>query len=168
MRKVFALLCLFCVITYPAISSNAPISHLSISIQETHSNEILLKRVLSLKVKGLEKLVGRKLALKEKIAFLILKKKLKHQEDKSNSEGKTALSFGIAAVAFLILGLFVPYVILGALVASIVAIVMGSSATKKNPNDRKAHSAKLLGWITLGLIALLILLIALVIAAWAW
>jgi hypothetical protein len=168
MRKVFALLCLFCAIACPAMSSSVPISQLNISIQKTHSDEILPKKISSLKVKDLEKLAGRKLALKEKLAFLILKKKLKHQEDKSNSEGKTALSFGIAAIAFLVLGLFVPYVILGSLVASIVAIVMGSSAARKNPDDRKAHSAKLLGWITLGLIALLILLIALVIAAWAW
>jgi hypothetical protein len=168
MRKVFALLCLFSVIAHPAISSNAPISHLSISIQKTHSGEVLPNKISSLKVRDLEKQAGRKLTLKEKIAFLILKKKLKRQEDTGSREGKTAFSFGLAAVAFLILGLFVPYVILGALVASIVAIVMGSSAARKNPNDRKAHSAKLLGWITLGLIALLILLIALVIAAWAW
>jgi hypothetical protein len=168
MRKFFALLCLFSLIAYPAISANAPISHLSISIQKTHSDEVLPKKMSSLKVRDIEKIAGRKLILKEKIAFLILKKKLKHQEDSSSREGKTAFSFGLAAVTFLILGLFVPYVILGALVAAIVAIVMGSSAARKNPKDRKAHSAKLLGWITLGIIALLILLIALVIAAWAW
>ena len=168
MSKVFTLLCLFCFIANPAISSFTPISQLSIPIEKTYSDDILPKKISSLKIKDLEKLAGRKFTLKEKVAFLILKKKLKHQEEKSNNEGKTAFSFGIAAVAFLILGLFIPYVILGALVASIVAIVMGSSAAKKNPNDRKAHSAKLLGWITLGLIALLILLVAVVIAGWGW
>ena len=168
MRRVFALLCLFCVIACPAISSSTPVSQLSIPIEKIHSNEVLPKKISSLKVRDLERLAGRKFTIKEKIAFLILKKKLKHQEDTNNREGKTAFSFGIAAVALLLLGLFVPYVIFGSLVAAIVAIVMGSSAAKKDPTDRKAHSAKLLGWITLGLIALLIIVIAAVVAAWAW
>jgi len=168
MRKALAWLFLFCLVSYPAISSNVPNSQLSLPLKEIHSNEVLPKKILSLKVRDLERLAGRKFTIKEKIAFLILKKKLKHQENTSNSEGKTAFSFGIAAVALLLLGLFVPYVILGSLIAAIVAIVMGSSAVKKDPNDRKAHSAKLLGWITLGLIALLIIVVAAVVAAWAW
>ena len=167
MRRIVTLLAFFCLIASPAISSSTPISPIS-PIKKTYSDEVLLKKISSLKLKEVEKLVGRKLTLKEKIALLIIKKKLKHQKDASSSEGKTAFSFGIAGLAFLILGLFVPYVILGALVAAIVAIVMGSSAAKKDPNDRKAHSAKLLGWITLGLIALLLIIVAIALSAWAW
>jgi hypothetical protein len=161
------LLVFFCFIVSPAMSVNTPISQIS-PIKKAHSEEVLPKKLLLLKVKDLEKLAGRKFTLREKIALLIIKKKLRHQEDTNSSEGKTAFSFGIAAAALLILGLFVPYVILGSLIASIVAIVMGSSAARKDPNDRKAHSAKLLGWITLGLIAFLILLVAVIIAGWSW
>lgn len=168
MRKAFALLFFFCLFACPAISSNVPGGQLGMPIETKYTNDIQPKNISSLRVKDLEKLAGRKFTLKEKIAFLILKKKLKHQEDTSSREGKTAFSFGLAAVAFLILGLFIPYVILGSLVASIIAIVMGSSALKKNPNDRKAHSARLLGWITLGLFALLLILIAIALSSSSW
>jgi hypothetical protein len=168
MRKAFAFLFFFCLFGCPAISSSVPVRQLGMPIEKKHINEGQPKNISSLKVRDLEKLVGRKLTLKEKIAFVLLKKKLRNEEDKGSKEGKTAFSFGIAAVAFLILGLFVPYVILGSLIAGIVAVVMGSSALKKNPNDRKAHSAKLLGWITLGLIALLLILIAIALSAWSW
>lgn len=94
-----------------------------------------------------------------------LKKKKRHAEA---SQGQTAFVIAIAAAALLVIGLFVPYVILGALVASIFAIVMGSVAYKQNRSDKKAHAAKLLGWITLGLIAFLFLLAVIVVATWAW
>ena len=168
MRKAFALLFFFFPFCLPCYSSNVPAIQFSSPIEKTHTNEIPPKRISSVRVKDLEKIAGRKFTLKEKIAFLILKKKLKHQEDTSSREGRTAFAFGLAAAAFLILGLLVPYVILGSLIASIVAIVMGSSALKKNPNDRKAHSARLLGWITLGLFGLLLILVAIALSAWAW
>ena len=168
MRKVFALLFFFFLFACPAISTHIPGPQFSIVIEKKHENEIQPKSISSLRVKDLEEIAGRKFTLKEKIAFLIIKKKLKHQEDTSSREGQTAFSFALAAAAFLILGLFLPYVILGSLIASIVAIVMGSSALRKNPNDRKAHSAKLLGWITLGLFALLLILVAIVLSAWSW
>lgn len=115
----------------------------------------------TLKVKDIEKKLGRKLSIKEKIAFFIIKK--------SNAEknpGKTALIFGIVGAALLLIGLFVPYVILGSLAAAIVAVVIGSGAKKQNPDDKRARAATLLGWITLGAIALLVILAAIVIAAW--
>ena len=94
-----------------------------------------------------------------------LRKKKRYAE---SSQGQTAFVIAIAAAALLVIGLFVPYVILGALVASIFAIVMGSVAYKQNRSDKKAHAAKLLGWITLGLIAFLLILAAIVIATWSW
>src|SRR5258705_5571 len=60
------------------------------------------------------------------------------------------------------------YEILGALVAAIFAIVMGSMASKQDRSDKKAHAAKLLGWITLGLIALLLILAAIIVATFSW
>ena len=130
----------------------------------------IYKKIASLKIRDIQKLAGRKLTLKEKISFLILKHKLKQQADDKQNKGQTAFVFGIVGLGLLIVGLFVPYVILGALVSAILAIVSGSVAKKQDPSDKKAHAGKLLGWITLGLIALLIILVAVVIAAFfaAW
>ena len=158
MRKVFTWLLLFSITSCPVLASNVPNSPLVLPEKEIYSNETLPKKMPSLKVKDLERVAGRKLTIKEKISFLILKKKTRNQDAAPRSRGKTALIFGIAGAALLIIGFFAPYAILGSLVASIVAIVLGSSAAKKDPNDRKAHSAKLLGWITLGIIIVLMAL----------
>jgi predicted membrane protein len=112
-------------------------------------------------------MLGRKLTLKEKITLLILKKKLKKQADESK-QGQTAFVLGIISIALLIAGLFLPYVILGALIAAIIAIVMGNMAKKKDPSDMKAKMGALMGWITLGGIALILILVAAIIASWSW
>ena len=167
MRKAFALLSFFFALTFPAFSASFPVVQKNFSAQKISVNETPPKNISSLKVKDLEKLAGRKFSLKEKLAFFILKKQLKH-EDKGSKDGKTAFAFGLAAISFLILGLFIPYIFLGSLVAAIVAVVVGSSALRENPNDRKAHSGRLLGWITLGLIALLLILIAIALSSSSW
>jgi len=124
------------------------------------------QKIISLKIKDVQKLIGRTLTLKEKISFLILKHTLKKRVE--SKQGQTALGFGIAAVVMLILGLFIPYVIIGALIAAILAVVLGSVAKRQDPSDRKAYAATLLGWITLGGIALLILLAIAILASWGW
>ena len=129
--------------------------------------ESTLKNVHSLRIKDFQKLIGRKLTLKEKISFLLLKKKLRQLPDEKE-KGQTAFVLGIIGLGLLIVGLFVPYVILGSLVASIMAIVLGTIEKKKNPSDSKAKAGALLGWITLGLIAFLLLLAAIVLASWSF
>jgi len=168
MRRALALLVFLCFFSRAAISSAVPVHQLDMPIEKKNTNANEPKSISSLTVKDLEKIAGRKFTLKEKIAFFILKKKLKNEEDNGSKEGKTAFAFSIAGVAFLLLGLFVPYILLGSLIAAIVGVVMGSSALKKNPNDRKAYSAKLLGWITLGAFALLLILVAIALSAWTW
>lgn len=168
MRKALAFLLFFCLISCGAIASSVPFPPMNIPVEKKQTNESHPKSISSLKLKDLEKLVGRKFTLKEKIAFFILKKKLKNEEDKGSKEGNTAFGFAIVGAAFLILGLFVPYIILGSLIAAIVAVVMGSSALKKNPDDRKAYLARLLGWITLGLFALLLILVAIALSSSSW
>jgi len=68
----------------------------------------------------------------------------------------------------LLLGLFFPYVILGALVAAILAIILGSNAKRLDSSDSKARAAVLLGWITLGAIALLLIIATIYFTSGAW
>jgi hypothetical protein len=123
------------------------------------------EKFTSLKIKEVQKLIGRRLSTKEKISFLILKHTARKKAKESN-KGTTALVFGIAGVATLILGLFLPYVLLVSLVAAILAVVLGSSVKREDPGNKKANAAVLLGWITLGGIALLLILVAVAFATW--
>ncbi len=147
----------------PAQAATAPLSNNKIIPVEA-----IYKKIASMKMKDFRKLAGRKLTLKEKVSFIILKHKLKQQAKDSEKQGQTAFTFGLIAVGLLILGLFVPYVILGSLVAAILAIVTGSMAKKRDGDNRKAKAGQLLGWITLGLIAFLFILAAVVLASWSW
>lgn len=136
-----------------------------------HSGKIIpagdfLKNIATLKVKDLQKKIGRKLTIKEKIGFLVLKHKIKRSGKAEPSKGQTAMVFGIVAISLLVLSFFVPYVIVASFISSIVAIVSGSSVLRQNKNDRKAFVGKLLGWITLGLIALLLILAVIWLSSW--
>lgn len=166
MKKLFALGLVVCLISIPALSATVPISEPNPAATQKIPPEVLRKKIAKLKIKDLQKMTGRKFSLKEKIAFLILKKKLKQKPKEGSSQGQTALTVGIIALGLLVIGLFVPFVILGSLVASISAIVIGSSAVRKDPSDRKGHSGKLLGWITLGVTVFLFILAAVIIASW--
>ncbi|MBE2229232.1 MAG: hypothetical protein IAE96_01155 [Chitinophagaceae bacterium] len=129
--------------------------------------QTLYRKIASMKMKDFKKLRGGKLTLKEKIGFLVMKQKAKRAL-REKSEGQAAFVMGLVALGLLALGFFVPYVIIGSLVASILAIVMGSMALKSNPDDRKARGGRMMGWITLGLIALLMIAAAIIIAGWSW
>ncbi len=117
----------------------------------------------SMKIRDIEKLTGKKMRLRERVAFGVWKHKMKKQE-KGSSTGKASLIFGISGLILVVAGLFIPYVILAALAASIIAIVMGSDAIRKNPDDRKARTGKLLGWVALGVICLVLILALIYIA----
>ena len=129
-------------------------------------SEDVFKKLTSLKTKEVQKLIGRKLTLKEKISFLILKHTTGRKAQ--SKKGNTALIFGIVGVGLFLIGLFVPFVILGAIAGAIVAIVLGSGAKNQDPSDQKARAAVLLGWITLGATALLLIIAAIVVLSGAW
>jgi hypothetical protein len=100
-----------------------------------------------------------------------LKKSLKADSDKGDSQAKTALAFGIAACGLLLLGLFVPYVIFACLPAAIVAMVMGGSAIRNDTNfEGKARTGKALGLgalIAFGVILIAaVILVAALISSW--
>jgi hypothetical protein len=146
------------------------LSHSVVTIKpnsQTSVSPLVYQKIASLRLKDLQKLKGRKLTIKEKISFFILKHIAK-KHAKEGKGGQTALGFGIAAAALFVLGLFVPYLILGALIAAILAVVLGSVAKRQDPSDKKAFAATLLGWITLGAIALILLLAVVIVASWGW
>lgn len=123
-----------------------------------------------MKTKEAEKILGRKLTLKEKISFKLAQYKIKKAQ-KANEEGKS--SKGQTAFILSLIGLcilFVPYLSIAAIPLAIIGIVQGSQAKKENPNDRKAQTAIVLGIVTLGLIVIALILVILILAAWsgAW
>jgi len=120
----------------------------------------------SLKIKEVQKLAGRRLTFKEKVSLFILKHPSSRKAE--SKQGSTAFVFGIAGLALFFIGLFVPYVMLGAILFAILAIVLGSVAKNQDSSDKKARAAVLLGWITLGATALLLIIAAIAFASGAW
>ena len=167
MRKLMFMCFVFCGIV-AAGKSNYPISMI---IEPTtikkFSTKPPSKEISSLKIKDIQKSIGRKLTIKEKISIFILKRQLKKIEEGSQS-GQTAFILGIVSLVLLISGLFVTSLLLGALITGIIAVVLGTAAKKKNPSDTKARTGALMGWITLGGIALIVILVAAIIASWSW
>lgn len=155
------------IIFFSLFSIVIPVSSANISSPElkTFPDGRPYKNIATLKIKDIQKLAGRRLTLKEKIGFFILKHKIKRQSKTNQRQGETAYILGITALGLFIVGLFVPVLLLGSLIAAIIAVVTGSIA--KDPSNRKARAGKLLGWITLGLLALLLLLAAIIVASWA-
>lgn len=122
----------------------------------------------SLKIKDVQKILGRKLTLKEKISFLFLKKQLKKRTDEDIAKaGKTALGFGIAAITLLVLGILLSPLLILSLISAILAVVKGGQVAREDPKNSDARTGRILGWITLGLLLLLTILIVIVILAYA-
>ena len=114
----------------------------------------------SFKIRDIERILGRKLDLKEKLGFLIVKHKVKKTIEKSvkPNAGKTAFILGLIGL----IALFIPIVNLASLPLAIMAISIGSKARRANPDDRKARTAITLGIITLSLFFLIAILVALI------
>lgn len=125
-------------------------------------------KIASIKIKEAEKILGRKMTLKEKIVFKItqykIKKVLNAKEKGRSSKGQTAFILSLIALC----ALFIPYLGIASLPLAIVGIVMGSQAKKENPDDKKAKTAVILGIITLGLIFLAIIFIIAILATFSW
>ncbi len=92
---------------------------------------------------------------------------MKRQSKDVDTEGQLSFNLGLASIGLLVIGLFVPYVIIGSFIAAVLAIVTGGMATKKDGENKKAKAGKLMGWITLGALALLIIVAAVALASWS-
>lgn len=152
---------MFLSVKTPAFAYSIPAANIV-----TKPNDAGYKNIANMKLKEFQKLAGRKLTIKEKVGFFVLKRKMKHAQDDADKQGQTAYTLGLVGLGLLVIGLFVPFVMLGSLVVAIMAIVTGSTAIKKNGENRKAKAGKLLGWITLSIIGLFLILVAILIAAW--
>jgi hypothetical protein len=121
--------------------------------------------ISNLKIKEAEKLLGRKMKLKEKLAFKLyqwkLKKELKKKANETGKKGETAFILGIVALG----SLFIPYVGIVAIPCAILAIIFGNKAKKINPNDKKGKTGALLGWITLGVFVVAIAVVIAIVAS---
>ena len=115
-----------------------------------------------MKIKNVESALGKKLTLKEKIAFKIAQFKLKKElKPAERSKGQTALTLSIIALCSLI----VPAGFLVSIPLAIIAMAMGTKARRENKNDRKAKTAIILSTITLALIVAVILLVAILLSS---
>jgi len=129
-----------------------------------------LAYISSLSIKDIQKLAGRKLTFKEKIAVKVYQWKLKKgfttfkKEETKSNKGNTAMILGIVAIACLV----IPYFVIASIPCAILAIVFGNQARKENPKDSKAKAGVILGWVTLGLILLALLLVVVILSSWTY
>ena len=123
----------------------------------------------NLSVKEIEKLAGRKLSFKEKIAVKIYKhnpslyKRFADSTDEKKMEKKALWSkwLGIGSL----IGLFIPGVGLLSVPAAIIAIVFGISTQDKVKNKRNARQGITFGIITLAIIVLLVALVVVIVSS---
>ena len=116
-------------------------------------------------------MLGRKMNLKEKIAFKVFQWKLKKngnlaKDDKKKGKGQTAMIFGIIALVSPLIPIIggVSFI-----ACTVLALLLGYQAKKENPDDSKARTAIILGWICVGLFVLAIaLVIAILVSGRFW
>jgi sterol desaturase/sphingolipid hydroxylase (fatty acid hydroxylase superfamily) len=121
--------------------------------------------IFSLKLRQVQKLIGKKLSLRQKVAWTILAHKLaKQQPANPTDKGQLALIFGIVGISAII----IPYAGLISLPCALAAIIIGYNARRDNPSNRKARAAIVLGWVTIGILVLALLLVIAVLATFAW
>ena len=168
MKKYLVLAVIFFA-CFKAQSATIPVASFSATtIMPTYPAPILLNLSKS-KIKDIEKLLGRKMKFKEKIAFKVYQWQLKKElsvkkEEGKKDKGKTAMILGIIGLA----SIFVPYLVIISIPCTILALVFGYQAKKINPEDSKARTAVILGWITVGVYVLVIALVIALLAAWGW
>jgi hypothetical protein len=162
MKKYFVLL----IVTFLSCSAgSATISPLT-NISSAYTNPVNpMQQFSTLSMKEVQKLAGRKLKLKEKIAVKVFQWKIKRgltqpkpAENKDN--GKTSFILGLIGLA----GLVVPGIGLLSLPLAIIAIAVGNKAKKLNPDDKKARTGVTFGWITIGILVTVLAIVLLVIA----
>ncbi|MFZ9387834.1 MAG: hypothetical protein ACO25B_08120 [Chitinophagaceae bacterium] len=132
-----------------------------------------------MRIKEFEKISGRKLKLKEKLAFWFMKKSVKKTAmkkvgEKSNRNGSASFWLGLLSVGLLFIGLgfagnglgLVPVILfgVGALTTAILSIIKSKAVLLKNENNadalqkRLALTGRSLSGVTLIIFCLVILI----------
>ena len=153
------LLCLLALFSTASPTGSSGVAFTNITGATPGRDTLGRKEFIKLKIKDFEKFTGKKLTLKEKISFKIVQHKLKKEWSIDKypapaNKGKTALILGIIGLVLL----FVPYGALASIPLAILAIVWGNEAKQIDPTDKKARAAVVLGWTTLGLMLLFIII----------
>jgi small-conductance mechanosensitive channel len=135
----------------------------------TLSEKDPIPNIAKLKIKDFEKLIGRKLSLKEKLSYKIVQWKLKKKNSLPRKEGKSkrgdlAMILGIAGLV----SIFIPYVAAIALPCAILAIIFGYSARKQDADDTHAKVGIILGWITIGVFVLALIVVLAILSSVRW
>jgi len=155
---------IFSSLSFQASANTLPVT-LTSSVSTMQKDPVPMDRIATMKIKEAEKILGRKFSLKEKIAFKIaqikLKKDLKAKVEGKPSKGQNSMVLGIIGLACLL----IPFGVIASIPLAIIAIITGSQAKRENKDDRKAQTGIILGIVTLGLIALAILLVIAIIAS---
>ena len=167
MKKLPLLILVMFIFSSFSVNPNVISPTSSIDLVKTPGDDISipLEKIATMKTKEAERILGIKMTLKEKIVFKLaqhkIKKSLKAKAEGKSSKGQTAFVLSLIGLCLLI----VPYAGLASLPLAIIGLVMGAQAKKENPNDKKAQTAIILSLVTLGLIALAILLVVAIIAS---
>jgi hypothetical protein len=108
------------------------------------------QQLTTLRVKDFEKITGRKMSLKEKLAYKLMQVKLKKDMKKKgkgdySARSKTAFILSILSLATILL---LPLSVL----LAVISIILASKSLKANPEDRKAKTAMGLSILALGII----------------
>ncbi|MEO6219027.1 MAG: hypothetical protein ABIO81_01270 [Ginsengibacter sp.] len=105
------------------------------------------------------------------VRLFIKKYKKAYRDDisKADNLANISLIFGSAAMIFLVLGLFVPYIILAAIPAAIIAMITGGAALRKGTKYiGKAKTGKGFGLGVLIAFAVLVIVLAIVFSNSDW
>jgi len=105
------------------------------------------------------------------VRLFVKKYKKAHRDDisKADNLANTSLVSGVAALVFLVTGLFVPYVVLATIPAAIIAMITGGAAIRKGTkNIGKAKTGKAFGLGALIALGVLIIVAAIIVSNSDW
>lgn len=161
MRKGILLLLAF-VLSLPSRSAVVPMateipanSHAAIVLPNSTS-----KTLLSKKTSALKRFTAR---MQQKMQLWMLKHLTPKKPGKEGSKdlAQTAMILSIIGLA----AILIPYINIASIPLAILGLVFGYKALRENPNSRKAKTAVILGWVTIGLWVLIGMLVLLFISA---
>ncbi|GAB2817052.1 hypothetical protein [Ferruginibacter profundus] len=160
-----SIICILCA----SVTYGAPTFLTTATVPVNINAPLTTEDLFSLSPKNFEKLTGRHLSFKEKIAWKFMQWKLqkemkaleKGEGDISKAErhSKNALFCGIATWGLLLLGIAVPFIGILSIPFALSAIIYGAISLNKTPNNTRSILGIVLGGLYVVLFALALLVI---------